>query len=142
MAKRTYAEKLRDPRWQKKRLKILERDKFKCCRCKSSKKTLNVHHGYYEWGKDPWDYEDWTLSTVCEDCHLIVQKELQQISKTLTLFSLENLPTVNRMLSIIANFNDDLDIEFLFYFKLLIEEIEKLSEPCVDFENGKREKKS
>jgi len=30
MAKLTYSEKLKDPRWQKKRLEILSRDNFTC----------------------------------------------------------------------------------------------------------------
>lgn len=29
----TYSQKLRDPRWQKKRLEILERDSFTCQHC-------------------------------------------------------------------------------------------------------------
>lgn len=30
---KSYAEKFKDPRWQKKRLKIMERDNWKCCEC-------------------------------------------------------------------------------------------------------------
>lgn len=70
----TYAEKLKDPRWQKKRLRILERDGFKCLYCSDTDKTLHVHHGYYESGKDPWDYEDDTLHTLCEDCHVSIEE--------------------------------------------------------------------
>ena len=65
----TYAEKLTDPRWQKKRLEILERDGWKCVACGDHKKTLHVHHGYYERGLDPWDYSSDTLWTLCVDCH-------------------------------------------------------------------------
>lgn len=68
MAK-TYAEKLRDPRWQKKRLEIMSRDKFKCRHCHSEENTLNVHHSYYRAGCAPWDYPDESLVTVCETCH-------------------------------------------------------------------------
>jgi len=65
----TYAEKLRDPRWQKKRLEIMQRDEFTCMVCGETESTLNVHHHYYDKGKDPWDYEDNALITMCEDCH-------------------------------------------------------------------------
>lgn len=66
----TYAEKLKDPRWQKKRLKILKRDKFTCRDCKSTTKTLHVHHKIYsKISIDPWEYEDFLLITLCEDCH-------------------------------------------------------------------------
>lgn len=66
---KTYSDKLRDPRWQKKRLEILERDGWKCKGCGDKKSTLNVHHLYYEAYKDPWDYPDKALKTLCEKCH-------------------------------------------------------------------------
>ncbi len=28
-----------------------------------------VHHLYYEGGLAPWEYPNWALATVCEDCH-------------------------------------------------------------------------
>lgn len=65
----TYSEKLKDPRWQKKRLQILERDKFQCQDCGHKGKTLHVHHKYYIFKKDPWEYPDDLLITLCEDCH-------------------------------------------------------------------------
>lgn len=68
----TYSEKLKDPRWQKKRLEIMQRDKFTCRACDEQKKTLNVHHLNYEKNKDPWDYDDLNLVTLCEDCHNVM----------------------------------------------------------------------
>lgn len=65
----TYADKLRDPRWQKKRLEIMERDGFACRECGDKASTLNVHHGYYARGRSPWEYPDEHLKTLCEDCH-------------------------------------------------------------------------
>jgi hypothetical protein len=65
----TYLEKLRDPRWQKKRLEIMSRDNFSCQICEDTKSTLNVHHRMYFPGKEPWEYEDWCLVTLCENCH-------------------------------------------------------------------------
>lgn len=32
-------------------------------------KGLNVHHTYYTKGHKPWEYEDDSLVTLCEDCH-------------------------------------------------------------------------
>lgn len=63
----TYQEKLKDPRWQKKRLKILERDGWACQCCGSKKKTLTVHHVVYE--GDPWEAREDDLQALCEDCH-------------------------------------------------------------------------
>ena len=67
----SYSSKLRDARWQRKRLEIMERDKWTCRSCGASGEgvTLNVHHAYYESGKDPWEYPDNTLVTWCEKCH-------------------------------------------------------------------------
>lgn len=64
-----YAEKLKDPRWQKKRLEIFERDKWTCQKCGVTDKTLAVHHLKYDGDKDPWDYPKSWLATLCEDCH-------------------------------------------------------------------------
>lgn len=65
----TYAEKLKDPRWQKKRLQILERDNWECQECAEKEKTLHVHHKNYYSGKDPWECNDNNLITLCETCH-------------------------------------------------------------------------
>lgn len=69
MKKPAYSEKLKDPRWQKKRLEILERDEWKCQCCKDDSTTLHVHHKWYENGRDPWDYPTDALVTLCETCH-------------------------------------------------------------------------
>lgn len=57
-----------DPRWQKTRLKVMERDGFRCRDCSVDNKTLHVHHCYYQRG-DPWDTKDEFLMTLCERCH-------------------------------------------------------------------------
>lgn len=64
-----YSEKLKDPRWQRKRLEIFERDGWTCRGCYDEKNTLAVHHLKYLPGKDPWDYPDELLLTLCKDCH-------------------------------------------------------------------------
>jgi hypothetical protein len=64
-----YAKKLMDPRWQKRRLEIMQRDEWKCLRCGDGKTTLNVHHLKYVYGRDPWEYQDDQLETLCENCH-------------------------------------------------------------------------
>ena len=69
-----YSEKLNDPRWQKKRLEIMQRDDFTCIACHTKTDTLNVHHFYYKPKCNPWDYESETLITLCEKCHKIIPK--------------------------------------------------------------------
>jgi 5-methylcytosine-specific restriction endonuclease McrA len=67
--KKTYTDKLKDPRWQKKRLKILERDGWKCTCCEEDKETLEIHHLVYHFGFAPWEYDDSELITFCSKCH-------------------------------------------------------------------------
>lgn len=67
--KREYSELLKDPRWQKLRLQVFERDGWECQLCSSKTKTLNVHHKRYERGKNPWEYPIASLLTLCESCH-------------------------------------------------------------------------
>jgi hypothetical protein len=69
----TYSDKLKDPRWQKKRLEIFDRDKWTCKVCCDTKNTLAVHHKRYINGNDPWDYDNEDLITVCDLCHSIIE---------------------------------------------------------------------
>ena len=69
MAERTYYEKLKDPRWQKLRLQVMEAADFCCQLCFDSTSSLNVHHKDYIKGKEPWEYDVNQLSVLCEDCH-------------------------------------------------------------------------
>jgi len=65
----SYIDLLRDPRWQRKRLEILQRDGFTCQECGAIEKPLHVHHKVYQRGKKPWEYDGGSLTTLCEDCH-------------------------------------------------------------------------
>ena len=78
---KSYYEKLKDPRWQKKRLEILERAEFACEKCFCENETLHIHHGYYEKGLDPWEYDPKTLWSVCETCHKEAEKERLEVYK-------------------------------------------------------------
>lgn len=64
-----YSEVLKNPQWQRKRLEILQRDKWKCCRCDNGRISLHVHHKQYIAGRKPWEYEDSNFETLCFVCH-------------------------------------------------------------------------
>jgi len=64
-----YRRKLKDPRWQKMRLEIFNRDDFKCQYCDDKRETLHVHHLEYLPDLDPWQYPMESLITLCESCH-------------------------------------------------------------------------
>lgn len=64
---KTYSDKLKDPRWIVIKDRIIQRDIF--CQVCGSSNNLKVHHKYYIEGKEPWEYDDNILVTLCEICH-------------------------------------------------------------------------
>lgn len=69
---KTYSEKLKDPRWQRKRLEILHRDDFTCQSCQDSKSEVHVHHRRYVKNKSPWEYDNGDYITLCKTCHDLI----------------------------------------------------------------------
>jgi hypothetical protein len=69
-SKNPYSERYLDPRWQRKKSEIMQRDHWCCTCCKDGTSCLYVHHHYYIANRDPWEYPDWALITLCEACHL------------------------------------------------------------------------
>lgn len=67
--KAEFQEQIKSPKWQKRRLEIMQRDGFACQICGDEETTLNVHHLHYIPNRAYWDYEDWELITLCENCH-------------------------------------------------------------------------
>lgn len=65
----TYGELLQSPFWQKKRLKIFERDNYACQSCNRMDIQLHVHHLKYFYDSPPWEIADHYLITYCELCH-------------------------------------------------------------------------
>lgn len=91
-----YSEKLKDPRWQKKRLEIMQRDSFTCQQCYDKKSTLCVHRKHYLKGKELWEYPNRLLITLCESCHEVEtanQTELDEniLDELHTLFLSESI---------------------------------------------------
>lgn len=73
--KKTYAEKLKDPRWQKLRLSVLGRNDFICELCDETEKELQVHHVAYRKNAEPWAYDESELIALCVDCHKSVTRK-------------------------------------------------------------------
>lgn len=74
-----------DPRWQKKRLEIFDRDKFTCIFCNRKDKTLHAHHLCYLDNLKPWEYENHLIITLCKDCHEAESTKRKHIEKNLLL---------------------------------------------------------
>lgn len=76
----TYKEQMKSPKWQKKRLEIMQRDNFKCTICGNDKDQLHIHHLYYRPGFKIFDYENESLVTVCNKCHEKLTHDLPKLS--------------------------------------------------------------
>lgn len=78
----TYFEQLKHPKWQRKRLEVLEIAGFECEDCGSNEKTLHVHHRQYFKGRMAWEYGNEELAVLCDECHEMahsVDDRLKQI---------------------------------------------------------------
>lgn len=82
----TYLEKLRDIRWQKKKVEIQLRDEWTCQLCGDKTTSVQVHHLVYK--GEPWEIDNQFLVLLCEHCHTIVSyykktfnAEVHQIKK-------------------------------------------------------------
>lgn len=73
--KPTWAEKLRDDRWENLRRYVVASHKF-CHSCRRSDVVLNVHHPKYD-GREPWEYDQAELVVLCGDCHKEMHKTLE-----------------------------------------------------------------
>lgn len=103
----TYSEKLKDPRWQRKRLEVMERDEFCCQICMDSGSTLHVHHKRYVKGRNPWEYEIHDLATVCENCHESAHEKMFDATEVLASFEVSDAPWgVDRAATLMAGFFD------------------------------------
>jgi hypothetical protein len=93
-----YSELLKDPRWQKKRLLVFERDNWTCQSCLDTESTLHVHHTKYI-GEFPWECPDEYLMTLCEKCH-----EEEEFNKDIDVYeSLSDLGITRRHLGILID---------------------------------------
>lgn len=101
--KSSYFDKLKDPRWQKLRLQMLNEAGFACEECGAEDNTLHVHHTYYEYGKDPWDYPQSSLKVYCEDCHDNAHKLKKWLQRLLCMRSISEQASLINILQITWN---------------------------------------
>lgn len=63
----SYADKLKDPRWQRKRLEVFRAADWKCEYCGDGANTLHVHHLKYT--GEPWEAPMEDLECLCKTHH-------------------------------------------------------------------------
>ena len=103
----TYKEKLLDPRWQKKRLEILDRDNFTCQLCDDKTSTLHIHH--HEYHHNPWDVENEKLIAYCEHCHYFIEytKKMAFFNRIIKIHKRKSTDGVFLNVLLIDEFNDE-----------------------------------
>lgn len=105
----TYKEKLKSPKWQKKRLEILQRDEFRCCYCNDDKTELQIHHLKYT--NEPWDAPNENLITLCKHCHILISKY-----KSLKIIVIDKNDYGNNIIGLAVKFYDGNNINIALYF--------------------------
>lgn len=65
----TYLEQLQHPKWQRRRLEMLDGAGYECTQCGDTETQLHVHHRRYVKGRMAWEYENWELAVLCKNCH-------------------------------------------------------------------------
>lgn len=104
MSKLSYYQKLKDPRWQKRRLEVLDSSGFACQLCSNESSTLHVHHNAYISGRDPWDYDEDQLTVLCEECHKNIHEEDDEISLISSFIKPNDWPSREAIAYLIAGF--------------------------------------
>ena len=82
----TYAQQLRHPKWEQRRLQVIEKAGSRCECCgnfgindgETSEVRFEIHHGYYTPGLMAWEYPDDVLYCLCPECHKDVQESMER----------------------------------------------------------------
>lgn len=112
----TYAEKLRDVRWKRRRDDLLRQSNWTCCECGTplteGEMDLQVHHVVYITALDPWNYPDELLVVVCDFHH----RERQAVEQAIYAEVGKHLATLNihemRRQPIYAFFEEDSTLDY------------------------------
>lgn len=96
VSRSSYSEKLRDPRWQRKRLEALDLAEWTCEVCADSSSTLHVHHRQYIKGREPWEYDPNQLSVLCEMCHEEHHSKPDRLMDVISRLPIEGMKWIDR----------------------------------------------
>ena len=101
---KSYFQKLKDPRWQKKRLEALVAADWTCQWCGTSESTLHVHHRAYFKGREPWEYEAGQLEVLCEGCHEDLHDEEEKLKLVCSYVQIDGPCSRDTTASLVAGF--------------------------------------
>lgn len=103
---RTYADKLRDPRWEQCRSQFVRRHGNKCSSCNRKGIEVQVHHKVYRRGVEPWDHPETDLILLCRGCHQDWHDLLQEFrSKVIGTIPVSVARVIIRALNLLLHFN-------------------------------------
>ena len=102
----TYSDLLRDPRWQRKRLEVLNFADWHCERCGDGDSTLHVHHKRYVKGRAPWEYDIQELAVLCAACHDCEHELAVQRTEFLSRMDLDGPCGIDDLMALVAGFVD------------------------------------
>ena len=102
-----YAEQIKHPKWQKKRLEVLEHYNFTCQECGEKEKELHVHHPFYKKNVMIWDYAIGELMCLCCDCHKDAHSIDDKIKTHLSVLSYSQKKLV---FSYVKSFNNETEL--------------------------------
>lgn len=94
----SYAEDLKHPKWQERRLRVFQRAGFLCERCANDQLQLHAHHKVYIRGQRLWDYPDDLLECLCEACHARAHKDKERLDMVVAQQPTAMLPDINRLI--------------------------------------------
>jgi hypothetical protein len=104
VSKMSYAEQLKHPNWQRKRLEMLEAAQWQCESCGGGDTTLHVHHRRYIKGRMAWEYSNDELAVLCEPCHKKEHASRETLDRLILLA--ENVGGLDVVCGLLAGFID------------------------------------
>lgn len=92
--KMKYADQLRHPNWQKKRLEVLSAAGFSCSNCGDKETMLHVHHKHYVKGRMAWEYDAAELEALCAPCHDAAHEVKERVARFFAAIPFEMHPDI------------------------------------------------
>jgi 5-methylcytosine-specific restriction endonuclease McrA len=93
---RTWKVQREDPRWQKKKAEICERDNWTCKMCGDTDSQLSVHHSFYMPRRAIWDYPNKSLHCLCWSCHQKAQSTKEALDELIGCLQLSSIERLER----------------------------------------------
>lgn len=124
----TYSEKLRDPKWIERRNEIKRRDNYTCRACGQNRGRLDVHHPEYLDGREPWEYADSLLITLCARCHKLKHAKPEAEGAAKLIMALpenQRMPAVTRLEVWRQNHPEESSDACLNFLKSLVQELSR-----------------